>query len=222
VGRAYDFITFDCYGTLIDWREGIGSAFEEAAARAGRTVSRDRVLAAHAEIEPVVQRGAYIPYAEVLRRTAVEVARSLGWALGEDEARFLPDSLPRWPAFPDVPSALGRLTRSGHRLGILSNVDEDLLAATLPKLGAPFDLVVTAERVRSYKPARAHFDTARAAIGKARWLHAAQSLFHDVEPANRLGIASAWINRAGDRTDGAVRSDLEVPTVAALADLLAS
>jgi len=218
--RRFEFITFDCYGTLIDWREGIGSAFERAAAREGRRVDRDCVLAAYAEIEPVVQAGDYATYAEVLRRTALRVARKLDWPLEDDAARFLATSLPRWPAFADVEPALRRLSGAGHRLGILSNVDDDLLSATLSHLGVSFDLLVTAQQVRSYKPARGHFDAARERIGRASWLHAAQSRFHDVEPAARLGIPVAWINRNGEPAGEGARPDLELPTVGALADEL--
>jgi 2-haloalkanoic acid dehalogenase type II len=214
----YDFVTFDCYGTLIDWREGIGSAFERAAARAGRTVSPDLVLLAHAEIEPKVQAGPFLPYREVLRRTAVRIARTMDWELDENDAGFLPESLPRWQPFPDVVPALQRLVASGCRLGILSNVDDDLIAETISALGVDFDLVVTAEAVQSYKPGRAHFDAARERIGDRSWLHAAQSVFHDVAPAQRLGIPVAWINRQRERSEGVVGPGFELETVADLAD----
>jgi 2-haloacid dehalogenase/putative hydrolase of the HAD superfamily len=207
---------------LIDWREGIGSAFERAAARAGRTVSTDRVLLAHAEIEPQVQAGEWMPYRDVLRRTAVRIAQALEWELDLDDAGFLPESLPRWQPFPDVVPALRRLVDSGCRLGILSNVDDDLIAETISELGVDFHLVVTAERVRSYKPGRAHFDAARREIGDRSWLHAAQSLFHDVAPARQLGIPVAWINRLAERAPGAVRPDFELATVADLADRIGS
>jgi 2-haloalkanoic acid dehalogenase type II len=218
-----DVVTFDCYGTLVDWERGIGDAFAAAASRAGRTLAASDVLAAYAAIEPEVEAGPYRPYREVLAATAARVARRLGWPLSEQDAGFLAESLPSWPPFPDTNPALKRLSAAGIRLGILSNVDEDLLAGTRRCLGVSFDLVVTAERVRSYKPGHAHFEAARAALGAgARWLHAAQSYFHDVVPAKALGIPVAWINRKAEHAGAAGPPDRELPDLAALADWLAS
>jgi 2-haloalkanoic acid dehalogenase type II len=218
---AYDVVTFDCYGTLVDWERGISEAFAAAASKFGRTFAPSQILAAYAETEPEVEAGPYRPYRDVLAATASRVAQRLGWPLAEKDAGFLAESLPSWPPFPDTNPALARLTAAGIRLGILSNVDEDLLAGTRRCFTASFDLVVTAERVRSYKPGRAHFVAARAELPRdTRWLHAAQSYFHDVVPAKALGIPVAWINRKADRAATAGPPDRELPDLAALADWL--
>ena len=193
-GRRYDVITFDCYGTLIDWERGIAGAFAEAAAEDGVRLDRDAVLRAYAEVEPEVER-VWRPYREVLHESASRVAHMLGWPVAYERCSFLPLSLPRWTPFADTNAALEQLAAAGCRLGILSNVDDDLIAETHKHFTVPFDFVITAQQVRSYKPGRAHFDKARERIGDARWLHAAQSNFHDVVPANALGIPTAWINR---------------------------
>lgn len=171
-GRPYDVITFDCYGTLVDWEGGITRAFAEAAANDGLVVDSQTVLAAHAEIEPRIQATGYQSYREVLRQTAILVAERLGWSVSYERAAFLADSLPTWEPFED------------------SN------------------------------PAHAHFVEARRRIGDGRWLHAAQSHFHDVVPACRLGIPVAWINRKAETAPGDALPDQEMRTMADLADWL--
>lgn len=204
-------VTFDCYGTLIDWEGGIGRAFEEAAARAGVRLARSEVLAWYAAVEPEVQAEAYRPYREVLAESARRVAAALGWPITLEEAAFLPASLPSWGPFPDTNPALERFA-AWARLGILSNVDDDLLAGTLRHLPVSFPLIVTAQQVRSYKPAPGHFLEARRRIGLTTpWVHVAQSYFHDVVPARRLGLAVVWVNRKGEATPpGGVRPTWEV------------
>ena len=214
-------VTFDCYGTLIDWERGITEAFAGAASRAGRSVSPAEVVAAYSSIEPEVEAGSYKSYRQVLGETAAGVTRRLGWPLAREDTGFLAESLPSWPLFPDTNAALTRLRKGGFRLGILSNVDEDLLAGTRRHFDAPFDLVVTAEQVRSYKPGHAHFEAARSALGSGvRWLHAAQSYFHDVVPAKALGIPVAWINRKGEPVGAAGPPDAEFRNLTQLADWL--
>jgi 2-haloalkanoic acid dehalogenase type II len=219
--RPYDVLTFDCYGTLIDWEQGITTAFTAAAAADGLTLARDAVLHAYHEIEPVVEAERYRPYHDVLVETACRVAARLGWPLSAERAAFLPASLPEWPPFPDTNAALERLARAGYRLGILSNVDDDLLAGTRRSLAVEFELIVTAQQVGSYKPAPGHFREARARIGGARWLHAAQSYFHDVRPARAEGIPVAWVNRKGERSPDGGGADRELRTLGDLADWLA-
>ena len=196
-GRLYDVITFDCYGTLIDWERGIAAAFAEAASADDVSLDASEVLRAYAEVEPDVER-LYRPYREVLQESAVRVAGMLGWPATYEQCSFLPLSLPHWMPFPDTNRALEALTAAGCRLGILSNVDDDLIAATRQHFTVPFDFVITAQQVRSYKPGLAHFLAARERIGGARWLHAAQSNFHDIRPCNALRIPTAWINRKGE------------------------
>jgi 2-haloalkanoic acid dehalogenase type II len=218
--RRFDVLTFDCYGTLIDWERGIGEAFETAARADGVTLDRAAVLDAYHAIEPGVQAERYRRYRDVLAIAARAVADRLGWKLAPGREAFLPDSLPSWPPFADTGEALRRLQKAGHRLAILSNVDDDLLAGTRRHLAVDFEFVVTAQQVGSYKPAPGHFTTARQRIGAARWLHVAQSYFHDVQPARALGIATAWINRKGQRPLDDRGPDHEFRTLAAAADLL--
>lgn len=218
--RLYDVITFDCYGTLIDWAGGIGQAFVRAAAEDGVRIRPDAAVAAYAAIEPLVEAEAYRSYRAVLAESAHRAAATLGWPIPHERARFLPDSLRHWPAFPDTNAALERLAAAGYALAILSNVDDDLLAETSRHLTAPFEFVVTAQQVRSYKPAHGHFTEARRRIGDRRWLHAAQSYFHDVEPACELGIPVAWINRTDEQATGAARADMEFRNLSEFADAL--
>jgi 2-haloalkanoic acid dehalogenase type II len=220
MGNRYDIITFDCYGTLIDWESGIGEAFLAAARADGVALERESVLRAYAEVEPVVQAEAFRAYREVLNETARRVALRLGWQLDEEQAGFLAKSLPDWRPFEDTNPALERLAGAGYRLGILSNVDDDLLSGTLRHLRASFDLIVTAHQVDDYKPSPTHFLTARARIGDGRWLHAAQSYFHDVVPARALGIPTAWINRKREAAPDGGRPSRELSTLAELADWL--
>jgi 2-haloalkanoic acid dehalogenase type II len=217
---AYDVVTFDCYGTLIDWEGGISAAFIREAAEDGVVLERNRIIAAYHELEPEIEAAEYRRYRDVLAATAMRVAHRLGWPLTEERARFLPESLPKWKPFADTNPALERLASSGRRLGILSNVDDDLLGQTRRHFPVSFDVIVTAEQVGSYKPAHGHFLEARRRIGGVRWLHAAQSWFHDVVPARELGVPVAWINRKGEKGTGGAEPDLELPDLAELAEAL--
>ena len=213
-------VTFDCYGTLIDWETGIRRAFDDAASKAGRSLPEGYAVSAHAAIEPQVEGAGYRSYREVLTETAIRAAAGLGWPLTRDEAGFLAASVPSWPPFPDTSAALLRMADAGFELGILSNVDDALLEATRQHFPVHFDVLVTAEQVRSYKPAPPHFFAARERIGDRRWLHAAQSYFHDVVPAGQLGIPVVWVNRKGE-TAGPKGPPLhETPDLAGLADWL--
>ncbi len=219
---AFEIVTFDCYGTLVDWETGIADAVIGAAAGDGVELSRRQVLEAHAEIEPAVQAEGFQSYHDVLVETAVRMAERFAWRLDPSRASFLPESLPAWHPFEDTGPALERLAGAGLALGILSNIDDRLLEGTLSRLPVSFELIVTAQQVRSYKPARVHFDVARERIGGRPWLHAAQSYFHDIAPASALGISTAWVNRKNDAASGAARPDIEVLNLAELADRLTS
>lgn len=218
--RKYDIITFDCYGTLIDWETGISDAMMSAARAAGVTLDRRAVLDAHEAVEPAVQAGRFRPYRDVLEVVAQRIAERHGWRLEGAAHETLWRSLPRWRPFPDTNAALEALRAAGYRLGILSNIDDDLLAETRTHFTVPFDLIVTAQQVRSYKPAHPHFVAARKAIGGRPWLHAARSYFHDVEPAVELGIPVVWVNRNQAKPTGAARPTAEVADLAGLVDWL--
>ena len=217
----YDCLTFDCYGTLVDWREGIVTAFAAAAPRGAPPPEAQRLLELHARHEPEVEAGPYRSYREVLAETARRMAADLGIEAAFPSFDFLADSLPRWRVFPEVGAALADLRDGGAGLGILSNVDDRLLAGTLEQLDVDFDLLVTAERVRSYKPATAHFERARSLIGGRSWLHVAQSQFHDIAPAQRLAIPAAWINRLGEPLAAGLAPPPTFPDLAGLGAWLA-
>ncbi len=217
----FDTLTFDCYGTLIDWRGGIVDAFRRIAHAAGRGVDETRILDLHARIEPQIQAGEYRSYREVLDRTAVKIAAEIGIEIPAAETDFLSRSLSHWRPFPDTVAALERLVAAGARLGILSNVDDDLLDATLVRLKVPFDLTVTAQQVRSYKPAPGHFEEAGRRVGRSRWLHVAQSLFHDFEPAAAIGLPVVWINRLGEPLASDARPLASFPDMASFATAFA-
>jgi len=218
--EPFDIITFDCYGTLIDWETGIISAFQAEAARHGVELTGDQIIAAYSAEEPAVESGPYRSYREVLGETARRVAAGFGWELSTDRARFLAASLPRWKPFADTNPVLERLA-SRFKLGILSNIDDDLLAATRRQFNVNFDLVVTAQQVKSYKPGVAHFEEAMARADGKRLLHAAQSYFHDVVPACKLGIPVVWVNRKASSVEpGGPLPTHEVRDLAELADLV--
>lgn len=218
--KRFDVVTFDCYGTLIDWEDGIWSAFQGLAAQHGWTVSREGVLGAYQTVEPVVEAEEYRSYRETLAEASRRVARTFGHDLPSGSEDFLAASLPAWRPFEDTNRALERIHRAGYRLGILSNVDDDLIAQSLRQLSVPFDLVITAQQVRSYKPELGHFLEARKVIREARWMHAAQSYFHDIVPARALEIPVAWINRHAAVAELEAKPDFELPDLDGLADLL--
>lgn len=220
MSESFEIITFDCYGTLIDWETGITDAFRAAAAKDGIEIQADQVIEAYAAAEPSVESGTYLTYREVLCETARQVAEKFGWSLTAERAGFLAESLPHWEPFPDTNPSLERLSKRYH-LGILSNIDDELLDATRAKFAVDFDLVVTAQQVRSYKPGFAHFAEALVRAGSRRLLHAAQSYFHDVVPARKLDIPVVWVNRKNEKLQpGDLVPTHEVRTLTELADLL--
>lgn len=203
--RDFDVLTFDCYGTLIDWESGIATALLPLVARAGVTADRDTILATFAR-EEVAQQAETpaMAYSDVL--TAVHARLARVWGVPADAAadRRFGASVPDWPAFPDTAGALAYLKRH-FRLVILSNVDHASFAGSLPRLGVAFDAVYTAQDIGSYKPDPRNFRylldrLAEQGVAPARVLHVAQSLFHDHAPANAIGLASAWIDRRHDQT----------------------
>ena len=204
---ATRWATFDCYGTLIDWNRGIGDVFE----RVFGTERAPRLLKRYHELEPQFETDGYRPYREVLSLVFEELLREEGLQLPEGEAGALAKSLPDWQPFPEVPAALRELRERGWKLAILSNTDRDLIAASQKQIDVPFDLVVVAEDVESYKPAHAHWDRFFEATTADREHHAhvAASLFHDIAPGNELGLRTVWINRLGERADP--QPDRELP-----------
>jgi 2-haloacid dehalogenase len=202
--------TFDCYGTLIDWNAGIRGELERlfGAERA------DRLLERYHELEPQVEAEAYRSYAEILTLTLERLAAEEQLTIPEGESNALARSLPDWPPFPEVPGALAELRERGWQLAILSNSDRDLIGASQRRLGVPFDLVVAAEDVRSYKPAHDHWERffELTTADRLTHVHVAASLFHDIEPGAQLGLTTVWINRLGEDSDTRQLPDLsELP-----------
>lgn len=203
------WVTFDVYGTLIDWRSGIGSEL----ARIWPDEDGDRLLERYHELEPQVEEGRAIPYRDVLAETLALLASEEGLGLPPGEEGALGDSLPSWRPFPEVPGALAELRSTGFKLVPLSNTDPEFLAASFDRIGVPIDGQVTASEAGSYKPAPGHWERffERYGVDRERHVHVAASLFHDIEPASRLGLRAVWINRLGEKS--------ELPRAAELRDL---
>jgi 2-haloacid dehalogenase len=212
--KNVEFVSFDCYGTLIDWETGVYDAFQKEADRDGFTIDRGVLIPRFIEVQREIQRGSYELYAEVLRRTAVRVAEELGWQLEPSRANFLPDSVPAWPPFRETNAQLERFAKK-FEIGVLSNIDDKLLGATRRHFRTDFDLVVTAQQVRSYKPDPAHFkECARRIEGKKRrWVHIASGYPTDVEPCIKMKTPVIWVNRHGEKLEqGQKRPTEEVRT----------
>ena len=193
--KEVTFVTFDVYGTLIDWETGAYDAFAKEADRDGFTLDRDQVVRLFHDVQQQIQAGSYELYAEVLRRTAIQIAKKLGWPLEPSRAGFLPDSVQRWPPFKETNSMLQKVAKK-HRVGLISNIDDKLLGLTRRHIPLDFDLVVTAQQVRSYKPDPAHFTECERRIGgKKGWVHVAASYYYDVEPCLKKKIPVIWVNR---------------------------
>jgi len=223
----FDALTFDCFGTLIDWEAGILACVRRVLAPA--RASDGEILSAYAELEAEHERGGprgHLPYREVLARVLEGLASRFGQELAPERRGALAESVRDWPAFADTPGAL-RALAGRFRLCVVSNVDDDLFAAVAPRLGVAFDAVVTAERCGSYKPAPGHFLAALRALDlpAGRVLHVAQSLYHDIAPARALGFTTVWVNRRHGRAGhgatptppAGVAPDAEVPDLATLA-----
>ena len=222
----YEWLSFDCYGTLVDWETGISEAVAGVFARHGVRRSRAEILAPFADAEPKVQgSGEFLDYQQVLCDVMQIMAWEASIRLPAAEAESLPDSLPRWPVFSDAAEALEAL-RQRYKLSIISNVDDGLFAGSAQVLGVEFDAVITSQQARRYKPDLRGFELAeeRMGVDRDKWLHVGESLYHDIGPANRLGIDSVWVKRpdrgGGTRPTDAVPS-LEVPDLATLAAMVA-
>ena len=193
---SVDWITFDCYGTLIDWEGGVADALSPFLPP---PVDRGALAARYITVEADLEHDTYRPYREVLAAASSRLMSELGHPLPAGHGQVLPESLPSWRPFPEVPAALRSLRDAGYRLAILSNVDRDLLSASIALLGIEPDVIVTAEDCRSYKPHTGHWMRFRALAGAGpeRTVHTAASLFHDIVPATSLGYRTVFVNRHG-------------------------
>jgi 2-haloacid dehalogenase len=201
--------TFDCYGTLVDWNGGIGLEL----GRLFGDADRGQLLARYHELEPAIQATEPgMRYRDVMAAALARIAAERGVHLLAGEQDALGRSLPDWPVFPEVPDALTRAHAEGFRLCILSNSDPDLIRASMERIGVPFDDAITASEIGSYKPVHGHWSAFADRHGNFPDVHVGASLFHDMAPANELGIASVWVNRLGERT-GDVRPTRELETL---------
>jgi len=225
---GYEAMTFDTYGTLIDWEAGILSAFGPALRARGVAASDNDLLERYARHEAGLEAGAYLPYVEVLGRAFAGVCGDLGFPPDAREVAAFSASVGDWPAFGDSAAALARLKRR-FRLGVVTNCDDGLFALSNARLGVDFDWIITAEQAGSYKPSHRNFELAftRIEVPRERIIHVAQSLFHDHVPAKALGMTTVWVDRRGGREGcGATPPaqavpDLVVPDMRTLAELAA-
>jgi 2-haloacid dehalogenase len=204
--------TFDCYGTLIDWNGGVRAEL----ARVFGDDQADALLERYHEIEPEVQRDPSLSYRQVM----TETMRRLG--APELEAHGLAEALPGWRAFPEVRSALDEVRRRGWNLGVLSNTDDDYIAASQVQIGVVFDEVVVAQEIGSYKPSHKHWEEffARTRAPREGHVHVAASLFHDVKPCNELGLRSVWVNRLGESAPAEAQPERELTDLFSLPETL--
>ena len=220
-------ITFDCYGTLIDWETGMLAVLRPLFCRNGKAVPDKKLLEAYGEAEAEIEAGPYQRYRTVLSETVQAMGRELGVDISAQNGREFAASVVFWEPFPDTVACLQALARR-YKLGIISNIDDDLFAGTQKKLGVKFDLIVTAEQMQSYKPSLRNFQEAlrRSGLRKEEVLHAGQSVYHDIVPASFLGIANVWVNRssirpgAGAAKPAAAQPQFEVQSLNELLALL--
>jgi len=198
---AQRWATFDCYGTLIDWNAGIRGQLEHLFG----VEDAPALLQRYHELEPEIQNEAYRSYAEVMTLVVERLAQETGHSLPEGESNAVARSLPDWPPFAEVPESLAELRGRGWYLAILSNSDRDLIAASQRRLGVPFDLAIVAEDVHSYKPSHGHWERFYEVTTADRdhHVHVAQSHFHDIVPADELGLTSVWVNRLEETAEPA-------------------
>ena len=223
----FSVLSFDCYGTMIDWESGIFSALRPVLKTHKKEISDAALLELYAELEFREEQEKFQNYRDVLQAVMRGFGGQLGFKPTDAEVRSLPDSIANWQPFPDTVEALQRL-KTRYRLAVISNIDDDLFALSAPKLRVKFDEVITAQQARCYKPGERIFRVARERIGvdPAKWLHVGQSVYHDVIPAKSLGLATVWVNRpspragAGATKAATAKPDVEVPSLAALADLI--
>jgi 2-haloacid dehalogenase len=218
--KQITFVTFDVYGTLIDWETGIVDAFKKAAAADGVEIDANVLLPMFHEVQREIQSGSYELYAEVLRRTALEIADRLEWKLDSSKSSFLPESIPYWKPFKEAPVQLRKFGKK-YKTGLVSNIDDKLLGLTRRHIPHDFDLVVTAQQVRSYKPDPAHFKEIERRIGtKKGMVHIGSSYYHDIEPCLKAKIPVIWLNRHDEELDGRKKPTETVKTLLDASKLL--
>jgi 2-haloacid dehalogenase len=216
-------LSFDCYGTLVDWKKSVLDILEPYLEAKQVRASREAIFELFLQEDRKMTTGQFLPYREILTGIMEGIAGHLGIRTGTADRNLLSDHFDRWLPFPDTLESLKKLGER-FRLAIISNVDDDLFSVTSQLLGVEFDHIITAGQLGSYKPARIIFDAAleRFQLDTGRFVHVAQSLHHDIIPANKLDWNTVWVNRYGEpeRTDRDEFPDLEVPDLASLVRII--
>ena len=217
--NEYQALTFDCYGTLVDWQSGILGAMKPILAAHDVELDDREIINYYAEIEPGIQQDGYLKYREVLKKGVQKFGNRFGFTPTATEIESLPESLQNWQPFPDTVEAL-QFLKQKYKLVIISNIDDDLFAGTAKHLKVEFDEIITAEQAKSYKPSLNNFKLAFSRIGipQEQILHVAASLYHDIIPARSLGLTNVWVNRNAEDSNGL--PDLEVPDLRSLVALI--
>jgi 2-haloacid dehalogenase len=216
-----EVLTFDCYGTLVDWESGILAALQPVLAAHGAVVDDEPLLELYGKLEAKEESGDYLNYKTVLQNVLQRLGEQLNFKPSQEELEGFAFSVKDWQPFPDTVSALKALKRR-YQLGIISNIDDDLFAFPGPRLGVEFDWLITAEQVQSYKPSFNNFQQALARIGKPqeKILHVAQSIFHDIIPAKQLGLSTVWVNRRHNKEGAGATKAAEGQADLAVNDLI--
>ncbi|MEG4283923.1 haloacid dehalogenase type II [Microcoleus sp. A006_D1] len=228
--NQFEVVSFDCYGTLIDWENGILPVLKQLLSSHEIDLSDDGTLEMFAEFESELEKDQsnYIKYRQILQEVVEKLGQRFNFEPTETELNSLADSVKNWQPFPDTVAALAALKQK-YKLAVISNIDDDLFAGTAKHLQVEFDWVITAEQVRSYKPSTRNFEMAidRMGIAPEKLLHVAQSLYHDIVPAASMGISTVWVNRRqgkagfGATLPASAQPDLEVPDLKTLVEAIA-
>ena len=228
--NQFEVVSFDCYGTLIDWESGILLPLKQLLSNREIDFSDDGTLELFAEFESELEKDQsnYIEYRKVLQEIVKKFGQKFNFQATATEINSLVDSLKNWQPFPDTVAALSALKQK-YKLAVISNIDDDMFAGTAKHLKVEFDWLITAEKVRSYKPSTRNFEIALETMGipPEKLLHVAQSVYHDIVPATSMGISTVWVNRRHDKTGfGATmpasgKPDLEVPDLKTLVEIIA-
>jgi len=228
--NQFEVVSFDCYGTLIDWESGILPVLKQLLSSRDIDLSDDGTLEMFAEFESELEKDQsnYIKYRQILQEVVEKLGQRFNFEPTETELNSLADSVKNWQPFPDTVAALAALKQK-YKLAVISNIDDDLFAGTAKHLQVELDWVITAEQVRSYKPSTRNFESAidRMGIAPEKLLHVAQSLYHDIVPAASMGISTVWVNRRqgkagfGATLPASAQPDLEVPDLKTLVEAIA-
>jgi 2-haloacid dehalogenase len=225
--QQFEVLSFDCYGTLIDWESGILKALKTILSNHNINIGDQQILELFAQRESIQEERKYLKYREVLKKIVQNFGEKHSFEPSEEELNSLAESIQDWEFFPDTVRALKALQKR-YKLTIISNIDNDLFAYTAKKLEVEFDWIITAEQVKSYKPSLRNFEFAIQKMGIApdKLLHVAQSVYHDIVPAKTMGLTAVWVNRRqGKEGFGATvpatgNPDLEVPDLKTLVSLM--